>query len=56
MTYAADYTNGSKARSATLTLYTINNGQRTFCSQQPVAGKVEARRVAKSLGYQPWNF
>ena len=56
MTYAADFTNGSKARPATLTLYTIANGCRTFIDQRPVADKREARKVAKSLGYQAWNF
>ncbi len=56
MTYAADFTNGSKTRSATLTFYTIANGCRTFCGQQSVADKREARKVAKSLGYTPWNF
>lgn len=56
VTHAADFTNGTKTRPATLTLYTINNGCRNFLSEQAVADKREARRVAKSLGYQPWNF
>jgi hypothetical protein len=57
MTYAADFTNGTAKRPATLTLFAISpNGGRQFLSQQAVADKREARRVAKSLGYQPWNF
>lgn len=56
MTYAADFTNGSKTRSAMLTLYTIANGCRTFVDQRAVADKREARRIAKNLGYQCWNF
>ncbi len=56
MTYAAEFTNGTAKRTATLTLYAIANGCRTFLGEQPVADKREARKVAKSLGYQPWNF
>lgn len=56
MTYAADFTNGTAKRPATLTFYVINNGCRSFLSQQNVSDKREARRIAKSLGYQPWNF
>lgn len=55
-TYAADFTNGTAKRPATLTLYAIKNGCRTFLSEQAVADRREGRRVAKSLGYQPWNF
>lgn len=56
MTYAADFTNGTKARPATLTFYVIENGCRRFLSEQPVADKREARKMAKDMGYTPWNF
>ena len=56
MAYAAEFTNGSKTRSATLTFSTIENGRRQFLSEQAVTDKREARRIAKSLGYKPWNF
>lgn len=56
MIYAADFTNGSKTRSATVTLYSIENGARQHLSTQPVADKREARAVAKRFGYKCWNF
>lgn len=56
MTYAADFTNATTTRAATLTLYTIENGRRQHLSTQGVADKREARSIAKRLGYQPWNF
>lgn len=56
MVLAADYTNGSKKRAASLTLYAISNGRREQHNERAVSGKAEARKVAASLGYQCWNF
>lgn len=56
MLYAADFTSGTAKRPAILTLYTISNGCRSMCDERPVADKREARKIAKSLGYQAWNF
>lgn len=53
---AAEYTNKSKHEPAWLTLNRIENGRRSFVLQIGVSGKVEARRVAKQHGAQPWNF
>lgn len=56
MIYAADFTNGTKTRSATLTFYSIADGRRTFISSRSVGDKREARKAAKSLGFTAWNF
>jgi len=56
MTLAADFTNGSKARAASLTLYAINNGRRELHTERAVSGKKEARKIAADLGYTAWNF
>jgi hypothetical protein len=53
---AAEYTNGSKSRLATLDINRIENGQRTLIETHSVMGKREARAVAKALGATPWNF
>jgi hypothetical protein len=55
-TLAAEFTNGGKRRPATLTINVITDGRRRFVTEQPVAGKREARAVAKALGATPWNF
>lgn len=53
---AAEYTNGSKTRSAVLTINLIANGERRHVSEHVVAGKREARKVAAECGAKPWNF
>jgi hypothetical protein len=52
----ADFTQASKTRQATLTVYALVNGSRMGATSQPVADKREARRVALSQGAKPWNF
>jgi hypothetical protein len=55
-TLAAEYTNGSKTRSATLNLNRIVDGHRTPVIGFNVTGKREARQIAKQYNAQPWNF
>lgn len=54
----ADFTNGGKTRSATLTSNRLDaaNGRRTFIERHDVAGKREARALAERLGAKCWNF
>lgn len=53
----ADYYTGSKTRPAVVDIRRIDAaGQRTLVNSIPVAGKAEARRVAKEHGATPWNF
>jgi hypothetical protein len=53
---AAEYTTGSKTRSATLHLNRIVDGHRTWGPGFNVASKREARQIAKQYGATPWNF
>jgi len=53
---AAEYTNGSKTRSPTLEINRIANGLRTPVIGFNVAGRREARQLAKQYNAQPWNF
>jgi hypothetical protein len=53
---AAEYTNGSKTRPATLHLNRIIDGHRTPFMGFNVTGKREARGLAKRYGATPWNF
>ena len=53
---AAEYTNGSKTRPATLHLNRIIDGHRTPFMGFNVASKREARGLAKRYGATPWNF
>jgi hypothetical protein len=52
----AHYWNGSKTRSATLDFAITTNGDRVWITSHKVAGKVEARKLAKEAGATPWNF
>ena len=52
----AHFTNGSKARAAELAIARTENGHREWLSRQTVAGKTEARKLAKAAGATPWNF
>lgn len=52
----ADFTNGSKTRAATLTVYALIDGRRLGATSQPVSGRQEARKLALSQGAKPWNF
>jgi hypothetical protein len=54
--FRAALTVGGKGRSATLTIASIEGGRRTMVSRHDVAGKREARALAKTLGATPWNF
>jgi hypothetical protein len=58
MTLQAHYTNGSKARPATLDLATCtDDGHRAWIAiGLKVAGKAEARKIAKLHNATPWNF
>lgn len=53
---AAEFTNGSKARPAVLTLNRIANGRRDLVASFAVTGKREARQLAAQHGAKPWNF
>lgn len=53
---AAEYTNGSKVRSATVRLNRIIDGHRTPGIGFNVTGKREARQIAKQYNATPWNF
>lgn len=55
---AAEFTVGSKTRPAILSISSIDpaRGSRTAVSRHEVAGKREARAIAKTLGATPWNF
>jgi hypothetical protein len=55
-TIAAEFTNGSKARSAQLSITRIANGRRERVATFDVAGKREARALAAQHNAQPWNF
>ena len=53
----AHYTNASKARPATLQTCVTVNGQRQWSAfEHVVAGKREARALARELNAKPWNF
>ena len=52
----AEYTNGSKTRSATLTFNLLREGRRQFVAQINVSGKREARHEAAEAGAKVWNF
>lgn len=57
MTLQAHYANGSKTRSAKLDLATCtDDGHRTWIKSFEVAGKAEARKIAKLHNATPWNF
>jgi len=56
MIKAAEYTNGSKHKPATLSFASISDGRRTYEKTVPVSGKREARKMAEQFGYTPWNF
>ena len=49
-TRAAGFTNGSKARSATVAFNWIGNGERRHVETRPVSGKREARKMAAVMG------
>ncbi len=53
---AAEYTSGSKTRSATLDLNKIVDGRRTNFASFTVANKREARSLAAQYAATPWNF
>lgn len=55
---AAEFTAGSKTRCAVLTINEIDpaRGSRKLLSRHEVAGKREARAIAKQLNATPWNF
>ncbi len=55
---AAEFTNGSKTRSAKLTITQIDPalGKRTFVAAYPVKNKRDARKLATSCSATPWNF
>lgn len=53
---AAEFTNGSKTRSAVLTLNKIADGRRVFVSEHAVPDKRYARKLADYYGATPWNF
>ena len=53
---AAEYTNSTKRRPATLTINRIADGRRSLVTQMTVAGKAEARRIAAQHSAKPWNF
>ena len=50
----ADYTKTSKWQS--LTISSMSNGKVTEISRHVVTSKSEARKLAKSLNAQPYNF
>ena len=57
MTLQAHYANGSKVRPAKLDLATCtDDGHRTWIKSYQVAGKAEARKIAKLHNATPWNF
>jgi hypothetical protein len=57
MTLQAHYANGSKTRSAKLDLATCtDDGRRTWIKSFQIAGKAEARKIAKLHNATPWNF
>ena len=56
MVLAAEYTNGSKTRSAVLDITRIETGARQYLATHNVAGRADARKLAKALGATPWNF
>lgn len=53
---AAEYTNRTSVRSATVRLNRIIDGHRTPVIGFNVANKREARQIAKQYGATPWNF
>jgi hypothetical protein len=53
---AAEFTKGGARSPSTLDLNRIIDGQRTRMVSFNVAGKREARQIAKQYGATPWNF
>jgi hypothetical protein len=53
---AAEFTNGSKRRPATVEIVRIVGGRRVYLETVQVANRREARDVAAYRGAQPWNF
>ena len=53
---AAEFTSRGRKAPATLTLNRIIDGRRTKVIGFNVAGKREARELAKRYGATPWNF
>jgi hypothetical protein len=56
MIIAAEYTRATKRISPMLWITKIEGGRRTYVGGFSVSGKVEARKVAKEQGAEPWNF
>lgn len=56
MIIAAEYTRATKRISPMLWITKIEDGRRTYVGGFSVSGKVEARKVAKEKGAEPWNF
>ena len=54
--FEAHFTSGSKTCPAELAIAHTANGVRVWMSRQAVAGKAEARKLAKAHGATPWNF
>ena len=52
----AHFTSGSKTRAAELAIAHTANGGRVWLARQAVAGRAEARKLAKEIGATPWNF
>ncbi len=54
----ADYTNGSKTRSAMVTIHRLDpaTGARRAIETRSVTGKREARALAAKIGGKCWNF
>lgn len=54
---AAEFYNGGKRAGKFVDIVMIGHGwRRPVAGPIPVAGKVEARRVANSYGAKAWNF
>ncbi|MBK6414139.1 hypothetical protein [Sphingopyxis sp.] len=53
---AADFYPGTKTIPATVRVYQIDNGQRRTLYEGDVAGKRDARMIAKQFNATPWNF
>ena len=53
---AAEFTNGSKTRSATLNINRIVDGRRSPVIGFNVSSRREARQIAKQYGAVLWNF
>jgi hypothetical protein len=52
----AEFTKGSKVRSAQVTIWKLVNGRRQDGVTHLVTGKTEAREIASVKGAKPWNF